>query len=311
MYKDPISITKDIFKMIGTSRSDEMAHKIIGNDYSLLDRFIKSQYGNNKDLAGGACARKKYVINYNKMKFNFYCFDDECVSEYVLTSKTNDKCAVVFVGHKSKIAYIQNINNVMGCIKDGLVYSHGGTTLLKAVFSLMIALQKDIGITRIQLKDNSQKFCYNSNGKVYNPIRLPEMSFLLNGDTWYGKYGFRPYDDITNELDENLNNEYLKNKKIISKARVKDVAIYKYIIDASKKLDIKVNLPNIKKFIEKKADQSLSSFLKDFLKNYDHMCGLFSGIYLQIYKELKMYSFYNLSFYLDLPTPKQVLKLNS
>ena len=44
-----------------------------------------------------------------------------------------------------------------------------------------------LGINMIILTDNSIKICNKKN------IILSKMLILLTGDTWYGKYGFKPF----------------------------------------------------------------------------------------------------------------------
>ena len=57
------------------------------------------------------------------------------------------------------------------------------------------------------------------------------MMILLTGDTWYGKYGFRPYTRHSDSfiLDELNNKLYEKNKKIFNEITISNINLIKYI----------------------------------------------------------------------------------
>ena len=70
----------------------------------------------------------------------------------------------------------------------------------------MLTKYKNIfNINKIIIVDNSLKKCNNTN------IELSMMKILLTGHKWYGKYGFRPVDNITFDLDIYKNNRYNNN----------------------------------------------------------------------------------------------------
>ena len=67
----------------------------------------------------------------------------------------------------------------------------------------------------IYLLDLSSKLCEDAN------FDLGLLYTFLKGDTWYGKWGFRPANKDTNDIDTKKNKIYEKNKYIISKIKVK------------------------------------------------------------------------------------------
>ena len=87
------------------------------------------------------------------------------------------------------------------------------------------------------------------------------MLILSSGDTWYGKYGFRPYNNTTNEIDPYLNQKYNNNKKIMNKITISDINIVRYI-----KLTKKESL--IKDVIEL-INNNLNYLLMDFMEFID------------------------------------------
>lgn len=314
MENNPTDILERIFKSMNFSNPRSMSRELLYSDYNLVNNLL-NPFGSQHVLTpfrsqhGGKCVNKKYTINYNDKHFDFYCEEEDDRSIYAIRSPSNEDCSVVLVDRTSKIGYLQNINNYEGCVTHGFIYPHGGTLLLRATLTLLIQYQDELGIKRVQLKDNSRKACYNNKtGAPRQPILLPTMYFLLYGNTWYGKYGFLPYHDGLNiPHDENIK-KYRNNQKIIKNAHVGDVSIYKYIEDACYKNKININLQKIKEKIEVSKDQKLSDFLIEFLKDYDDRCYLFSQIYIKIYNELKMFDFYGSSFYYDLPKPRKIIE---
>ena len=109
------------------------------------------------------------------------------------------------------------------------------------------------------------------------------MLILLNGDTWYGKYGFRPIDINTYEYNDKkikdffiitknksiafiysneiLNEKYNNNKLIINSITIKEANIIKYII-MTKNNNI---IDAVKKILINNENMLLKDFLKRFL----------------------------------------------
>ncbi len=61
--------------------------------------------------------------------------------------------------------------------------------------------KNDFGINKITLTDNSMKYIDNCKDR----ITLSQYYFLTHGHTWYGSFGFRPFDNIANKPDEKKN----------------------------------------------------------------------------------------------------------
>ena len=88
----------------------------------------------------------------------------------------------------------------------------------------------------IYLKDNSLYFCQ----KTKRNIDFDSIHILTRGNTWYGKYGFIPYDSLKEEIDiENYVN-YKLNSKLVNKIKIKCTNI-KAIFEA-KVLENKLNV---------------------------------------------------------------------
>ena len=122
------------------------------------------------------------------------------------------------------------------------------------------------------------------------------MLFLLNGNTWYGKYGFRPIDNATYKYNKNLNKQYNNNQTIINNITIKEANIIKYI-----KLTKNENVINAtKKIFKKNENMLLKIFLEKFLKEYDSTCYYFYLFYEKLYIDIGLINFHRLLFGLDI-----------
>ena len=234
-----------------------------------------------------------FRVNMEKTKDDIYI--------NVLTHHKGDttSCANITINKHMKLAYINNVSYYPGCaypVQPGLPENPTGSIILKFTLSLLKNNKTSFGINRIVLKDNSLKRCHNCPNKV----RLSNMYFLLYGDTWYGQYGFRPFDMADYKPDEDQIAEYIKTQKTIRKTLVKDVSLLKYIIDGSKKVGLKVDIKGITKFVNESKNVKLSELLVNLMSDYDKNCCLFEYMQTKIWNELRLYPFHGSSFYLDI-----------
>ena len=133
----------------------------------------------------------------------------------------------------------------------------------------------------IILTDNSIKKC----NKV--DIKLPIMMTLLTGDTWYGKYGFRPIKIMGNAygFDEFEGKKYEQNKKIMNNIKISDINLIKYI-----KITNNPHIINAtEQIIKKSPNMLLKNFLANFLKSYDKTCEYFFMFYEELYSKIRVY----------------------
>ena len=161
--------------------------------------FIKSQiFKLNYQIGGGS----KLTVEYKNNKYTFEEIHDD--NFYVLYSidKNPFDCVVVVISKEFKIAEIHGINN----IESFMIYSNTNveSKLLQITIMILKKYQHILDINYIVLTDNSLKKCNNKD------IKLSTMLILLTGDTWFGKYGFKLYDNSKNKLDYYLNKKYDK-----------------------------------------------------------------------------------------------------
>lgn len=255
---------------------------------------------------------KKYFTKYQvggaikQIKFNNYLFnvnisnDNDGLTISVIVPNENNprECVIILVDIENKMAIIQGISKISECVIPAFVGPDGfGSLLLKFSLSFLRTYKKKFKINRIVLQDNSLKPCNHCNQR----IRMADMHFLINGDTWYGKYGFRPFDPPNNKPDNVDLHIYNKNKKIIADANTSDVPLYEMIEETVHKLKItNIKLDNIKKFVKHNKNQKLSKVIKLFYDKYEIYCCVFTVIAPKIMESLGMTSFYGKNFYLDI-----------
>lgn len=222
----------------------------------------------------------KLKLTYNDAEYIY----EESMNKnyYILYSKDEIDCIVVVIDKDKKIAEINSIGSYTSCLDDVNINVH--STLLKITFNMLKKYKDKFNINKILLTDNSLKKCHNKN------IILSIMLILLTGDTWYGKYGFRP-------STQRLIKKYENNKKIMNTITLKDVDLIKYLLMT--KLDEKV-IESSKKFIEKHSSMLLKDYLSKFIKEYDNTCIYFYDFYEELFDDLRLYNFYKNTFELTI-----------
>lgn len=240
---------------------------VIKQKYSSIKKFI-----DNNNLYGGS-NKTEYKVKY---KNNDYIFEKhEFEDLYILSSydKYNNDCVVISVDKTTHVANINELNgNVPNCIKSN---NKVGTKLLKVTLAMIKKYKNKLGINVVTLYDTSYKSC----GKKH--LELIYLGVLTSGDTWYGKYGFRPVTTINNNqiiINDQLNIIYNTNKQIMETKTVSDINLRKYFIGTE--------LENIVTNITKKQPNALlKEVLKYLLLNWNQQCEVMSNIYIQLFND--------------------------
>jgi hypothetical protein len=250
----------------------------------ILSRHVKNKITRNKynllfQQFGGA--GNKLTVTYNDIKYIFEeTMDDDY---YILFSKDEkEECVMIVISKKEKTAEIHGIGNYKSCIMD--TNENVGSTLLKITIKMLKKYKDRFGIEMIILTDNSLKRCKDEN------IQLGNMLTLLTGDTWYGKYGFRPIKYSKNKyvVNEYFSKLYEKNKHIIDSLKICDLDLIKYI-------NLTENSPLIKatsKIIFQYPEMLLKDYLTNIMKQYDDMCEHFNKFYMELYDDIGLYNFH-------------------
>ena len=226
----------------------------------------------NINQIGGS---KKLSIKYNDHK---YIYEESEIDDnhYFLYSKENEECVFIVISKKDKTAEIHGIGNYKTCLYDS--NQNVGSTLLKITLKMLKKYKDKFNIDLIILTDNSVKQCHNKS------IVLSLMLVLLTGDTWYGKYGFRPIQIEDNKyvLNEVYNRLYEKNKTTMNTIKISDIDLIKFINKTNNDGLIKATV----KLLSINGNMLLKDYLTNLLSNYDLMCDDFEKFYLDLYQDI-------------------------
>ena len=210
---------------------------------------------------GGAINGKtRFSILYDNIEYKFY---ESSINEnnYILYNdydKDNPIDCVIIV--MSKIddteyyqAEIHGIGNDKSCLHDSKTNINVGSTLLKITLKMLKKYHDKLKIKYVTLTDNSLKFC----DSIKDSIQLSLMLTLLTGHTWYGKYGFKPFNTKLNDYDDVLIDSYNQNIEIMNSITIEEANILKYI-ELTKKKQI---IEDVKKLLETNPNMLLKDFL--------------------------------------------------
>jgi hypothetical protein len=261
--------------------------KIIYRNSNIINNFsLKSLYA----MKGGGNELK---VSYNDFIYEFEKsnLDDDHYILYSLDGKENE-CISLIISVKDNLVELHGIGNYTHCLySPSKLYDTNiniGSHLLKITLKMIKKYRSKLNINKIILKDNSIKNCGT------NKIKLTKMLILLTGHTWYGKYGFRPRDEITFKIDKYKNKHYENNIKIMDTLTISDIDLVKYIKQTLKDTLIKQTI----EAVENNPKMLLKEFLSIFLKNYDKTCKYFIMFYEELYDDIGLTDFQGGSFVL-------------
>ena len=249
--------------------------------------FIKSQIFRLDQTRGG----KKLTIKYKNNKYTFEEAYDE--NYYILYSIDKNPffiyCVAIVISKEFKTAEIHGINNFESCMIQSNI------RLLQITIKMLQKYKTKLDINYIVLTDNSLKKCNNKD------IKLSTMLTLLTGDTWYGKYGFRPYNISKKKINKKFTEYYENNKNIMNNITILQVNILKYI---EKTENIKL-IKATQKLLLTNPEMLLKDYLTNLLKQYNERCNIFYIFYEDIFHDIivdnnKLYDFHHNIFALKL-----------
>ncbi len=278
-------MNKDILKQIHIKDHHNVlrAYRNMGYEFVFFQHRRDDQYKNKIQYGGGK------TINL-KLKFEGYVFSvyqhksakgyDISIMRYD-SLESPEHCMHIDIDVESDRAVIQNISYYKECSRPMLGHPGGGGILLRLALYLLKHNKEKLRIKKVELMDNSSIICGSKK------IQLPLLKTLTTGETWYGKYGFKPFN--SGEEDEDLMDAYNQNYKIVHETKVKDTPLFDYLEEI---IDDKT--------YEECADMYLDEFFNHFLKDFDDRCEIFEKFYRKFARKIGIYNFYNNIFYLDL-----------
>ncbi len=307
-----------ILKTINVSRPFDVARQIMRNNFEIFYPFMKNININknaNEQLGGLV---KRFTYEGTSIAFHYFKDDDRVIfNVYRENNENKYACIILFIFPETHIAYIENISYHPTCMPS-LMAKGGGTLdsnecnefesgieaneaklnesstfLLQATVAFVEHNKKLFDVNKIQLQDNSFKYCK----KAKCNINMALLSTFTTGDTWYGKYGFIPYDHINDVRDENKSKAYLKNKKIMASVTVSKSNIEKHIRRSLKKLNMEDSIEDLGGLFANYSNTPISTFLHSFVKQFDSTCIIFNEFYEKFARELDIHDFHGSSFY--------------
>jgi hypothetical protein len=292
---------KKIFKKFKIKNYNDEATKIFLLYSSYSDITISDMMGKDENLYGGGS--NKTEIKYQNKIFYFDKQSNKTENIYFLRGKTksNISCITIFVNKILGEAIIHEIYYDEDCLYPDMKNEYkSGRTILKIALKLIDQIKDKYKIKYVKLQDNSNKLCRNKDQVVR--IRLSNMMILSTGETWYGKYGFVPYDKSDENISVNLKKAYMKNKQIMDTKKIKDLKNFDKIINIALK-KIKISTDMKKKIYNlyaeyKKNNLLIKDFVSDLLekKMFNYTCLFFYNIYLELFNELKLYDFHKVTY---------------
>ena len=247
-----------------------------------------------KQLNGGG---KDLTIEYNNEKFIFTKLDDSqtTVVSYILGAlNTEAECVIISIDKELRTASIDNLStDNLQCTKQKITYI--GTFLVELTIKLIKKNKDKFNIQKILLSDHSSLYC----NQIRKNISLADLYTLKHGITFYGKFGFTPYDsDNSYNVDSNkkLNKKFNKNKEIIKNLKVKDSKLLYYLEKFQNKGKYDIN--KIMNYIKDNQDELLSKVITvlSSKENFNMMCEVLNYIIPKLFNANGLTSFHNKTF---------------
>lgn len=302
---DQIKKINKIFKdfKIKNYKKETMKFIEIYNQYDLIN--INNIISNDIEMHGGG-ENDSTIIKFQGKKFEFEKQKNEYNIIYSLkTKKSNPSCIIIFINKKEHFATIHEIYYDESCLYLDMADEHKtGGTILKLALLLIDKVKDHYKLKYVRLMDNSTKKC----PIITKSIILSKMMILMTGDTWYGKYGFRPFSDGDKKETEFLYKKYLLNKEIMENARIKDIAEFKDIITIALK-ETKLH-KSLEKYVIELFDECyknnslITYFISELLtkemfygdKKTAGICAFFAKFDFLLFDLLGLYNFHKYSF---------------
>lgn len=298
-------IQTQIMENIGIKQSDTV-YRLCMDDielYNHLYRKYRNNISNDHMIQfGGKIYKETYQMNDTKFLIQI---DEQKTKKggctYDIAIHRNDdpnlsKC--LYIAIDNKIAYIREISYYSNCAQPLLDNPMGGSKLLKLCIQFLKENKKRFNINKIQLKDNSTLFCQLAKNKKER-MKLPLLSTITCGHTWYGKYGFRPYDPWEDKPDEKQSIRYKNNFMKINTTLTRDTKIFNYICDLM--INKGTSEDDAKKWFDRLTEKYGNLTIAKFFQYIEFkLCGLLINFYEKLAHDLDIYNFYGDSFYLEL-----------
>lgn len=287
-----------ILEKVGIKQPHLLVTKI-GDGGMIL--YFHDLYKGFKNMEGGA-KEAKHFIKYKGIYFTFFKYSLGDAVHYALHPEEDidnmPQCALIIIDKIEKSATIYTISyHTKKCYSEPQIELFGsklgGSILLKLSLKLIDEVKDHYNLKYVKLTDKLRKYC----DKIENGIDFDSFYMLTRGNTWYGSYGFVPFNISKQKTDSQGLKDYEHNQKIVKETLVKNTNIKKYIIRAVQKYKLDHDVVNIDKYIEKYNDKSVMKCLKDLVTSYDENCAIFYYLYEKLMKDLGMINLHGRTYW--------------
>ncbi len=273
------------------------------------DHKIKPTISPLSVLQKGGTETEKYVRWIDEggvYRFKVYINDryenDPQQIHIVITTVNDDECFTVAIDVKTKLALINNMTYYKECAIPGLLKPGGGNILLRFGLNLVLQHKDKYGFNKIVLKDNSFLGCGDCSGT----IKLARLRLVTHGETWYMKYGFRPYEidtetglPVKGSTDELLK-RMKRNGRMLDTLKTKDIPITKIMNKAIKSEGLNVDMRALASLIN--GYPLLRDLIGRLIKEFDKYCCIVRhtlDYIFDIKQRVGLTDFFGQTFFLD------------
>ena len=274
--------------------------------YKRFRRFYEGQSNKTNNylnivssLVGGTKNNDNTKIKYMFEGHIFIIFKDSDEYNITYAIHQNDDinlsiCMLLMIEPDEKIIYIENISMYSNCTKIGMPKTKGGTLLLNLTLDFIKkVLKPKYNLKYIQLRDNSNLYCE----KTKTSIEFDSFYMLTHGNTWYGKYGFIPFDVNTNKVDKIKLKQYKKNQELV-KTKLQNTNVLNIIKSLHSPTSEKQK--SIDKYFEENKNMTVQEFISEMAHDFKHNCKTLHISYKKIMEDIGMTNLHGSTYYLPL-----------
>ena len=283
----------NLLKVLKVKDSERAGMLLMFDDFEFFKRYSKIK---NSQVGGADMGPTSHIINaefniendtYNFKVFMSESVDNETIS-YAIHNNDDDtkdnKCMLIFYEKKYKFCYLHTVSYHNKCTLN-MPHEGGGTLMFKfALEFIENYVRPKYKVKYIQLRDNSTKICK----QIKESIKLDSLKMLTTGETWYGNYGFVPFDNYKIKTDKAKMKNYKDNQRIVKTTLVKNTNVEKYMKKAITKFETPINNAIIQIMVQEYYNDSIMNLLKNLMEVYETGCGIFYYIYEQLMMDLNM-----------------------
>lgn len=273
-------------------------------EYNFLSEtwFCSGMLQTNNQFSGNIVSNNliEYEENGKHHKFNIRKYKDDNITRIAIVSNSEQECVTVLIYDGTYEAILNNTTYMDNCAIQGLKKPGGGSLLLRVIYKYLTDRKSDLKIDKLVLSDYSFLYCE----KCDHGLKLSRLKMLLDGETWYTKFGFRPWDQETHKQDFKLLKAYKLNKQIAKNLTVNDIDLHN-IIKSINKTERKISYDLTSIISIAKNHTTLASFIRELMKQKEKYCCLIEYILTDIYNPMPpkiplMYDMYKKQFYVKL-----------